>query len=404
MKNIFKFLAIAATAALAVTACDKDNKDNNNELSSYEKEIKAASEQYLSKVVYATYGKLADAGTVLYEDLAALRDAETISQAAIDKACADFLTARQYWEESEAFLFGAATDFGIDPHIDSWPLDRKRLAINLSNKDVVAQLKEEGAGAIDLVGASALGFHGIEFILFRDGANRTVAALNAEEDAAEFQGKAVTGEQELIFAAAVAEDLMIHLYELNVSWNADAPKEQQEAVEEAELNCTVNGTDKTYGEVLAGAAEKGSNYATWQEVAQTVLSAGCANIANEVFSSKMGQAYSGEDESYIESPYSKKSFVDFKDNILSIQNSLYGSYEAGSVAANSFLSFLKKHHASEASKIESTLADALKALQACIDSKVAFVDNPKAAYVKTAIDAISALNDALEEAAAAIKD
>ena len=404
MKNIFKFLAIAATAALAVTACDKDEKDNSGVLTSYEKEIKAASEQYLSKVVYATYGKLADAGTVLYEDLAALRDAETISQAAIDKACADFLTARQYWEESEAFLFGAATDFGIDPHIDSWPLDRKRLAINLSNKDVVAQLKEEGAGAIDLVGASALGFHGIEFILFRDGANRTVAALNAEEDAAEFQGKAVTGEQELIFAAAVAEDLMIHLYELNVSWNADAPKEQQEAVEEAELNCTVNGTDKTYGEVLAGAAEKGSNYATWQEVAQTVLSAGCANIANEVFSSKMGQAYSGEDESYIESPYSKKSFVDFKDNILSIQNSLYGSYEAGSVAANSFLSFLKKHHASEASKIESTLADALKALQACIDSKVAFVDNPKAAYVKTAIDAISALNDALEEAAAAIKD
>ncbi|MCR5520098.1 MAG: imelysin [Bacteroidales bacterium] len=404
MKNIFKFLAIAATAALAVTACDKDERDNSGVLTSYEKEIKAASEQYLSKVVYATYGKLADAGTVLYEDLAALRDAETISQAAIDKACADFLTARQYWEESEAFLFGAATDFGIDPHIDSWPLDRKRLAINLSNKDVVAQLKEEGAGAIDLVGASALGFHGIEFILFRDGANRTVAALNAEEDAAEFQGKAVTGEQELIFAAAVAEDLMIHLYELNVSWNADAPKEQQEAVEEAELNCTVNGTDKTYGEVLAGAAEKGSNYATWQEVAQTVLSAGCANIANEVFSSKMGQAYSGEDESYIESPYSKKSFVDFKDNILSIQNSLYGSYEAGSVAANSFLSFLKKHHASEASKIESTLADALKALQACIDSKVAFVDNPKAAYVKTAIDAISALNDALEEAAAAIKD
>jgi len=404
MKNIFKFLAVAATAALALTACEKENKDNNGELSAYEKEIKAASAKYLTNVVYSTYGKLADAGTVLYEDLAALRDAENFSQADIDKACADFLAARKYWEESEAFLFGAATDFGIDPHIDSWPLDRKRLAINLSNKDVVAQLKEEGAGAIDLVGASALGFHGIEFILFRDGANRSVAALKAVEDAAEFQGKSVTGKEELIFAAAVAEDLMIHLYELNVSWNANAPKAQQDAVEEAELNCTVNGTDKTYGEVLAGASEKGSTYATWQEVAQTVLSAGCANIANEVFSSKMGQAYSGEDESYIESPYSKKSFVDFKDNILSIQNSLFGSYDSKSAAADSFISFLKKHHKSEASKIENALTASLNALQACIDSKKAFVDDPKAATVKTAIDAISSLNDALEEAASAIKD
>lgn len=403
MKKIIKLLAVAASAALAFTACEKDgNKDEG--LSSYEKEIQAASGKYLDDVVYATYGQLADAGTVLFDDLAALRDAESLSQADIDKACSDFLAARKLWEQSEAFLFGAATDFGIDPHIDSWPLDRKRLAINLSNKDVVAQLKEEGAGAIDLVGASALGFHGIEFILFRDGANRSAAALQAAEDAAEFQGKNVTGKEELIFAAAVAEDLMIHLYELNVSWNPNAPEAQQAAVEEAELNCTVNGTDKTYGENLLGASEKGSTYATWQEVAKTVLSAGCANIANEVFSSKMGQAYSGEDESYIESPYSKKSFNDFKDNLLSIQNSLYGYREARSAKADSFLAFLKKHHENEAKKLESTLSAALAAIQACIDGKVAFVDNPKSANVKKAIDAISDLNDALEEAAAAIKD
>ena len=118
----------------------------------------------------------------------------------------------------------------------------------------------------------------------------------------------------------------------------------------------------------------------------------------------MGQAYSGEDESYIESPYSKKSFADFKDNVLSIQNSLYGSLNATSAASDSFLAFLRKNHKNEATALESALADALKALQACIDSKVAFVDNPKAATVKTAIDAVSALNDALEEASSAIKD
>ena len=402
MKKTFKFLAIAA-ALLSLAACEKD-KENSDELTSYEQTIKTAAGKYVDNVIYTTYGKLAEAGETLYDDLVALRDAKTLTQSAIDKACSDFLAARSYWEQSEAFLFGAATDFSIDPHIDSWPLDRQRLANNLSNESVVADLLEEGAGAIDEVGTSALGFHGIEFILFRDGANRTVDALEADETAEEFAGKKVSGRNELIFAAAVAEDLMTSLFQLNVSWNPNAPKAQQEAVEEAELNCTVNGTDRTYGENLLGAAQKGSTYATWQEVAQTVLVAGCANIANEVFSSKMGQANSGEDPSYIESPYSKKSFVDFYDNILSIRNSLYGSFGATTAASDSFLAFLRDNHKDEAAAIESTLKGALDALQACIDSKVAFVDNPKAATVDKAIDAIRDLNDALEHASAAIKD
>ncbi len=119
MKNFIKFIAIAAVTAFAFTACDKESKNGSDELSNYEKEIKAASEKYVSGVIYATYGKLAEAGEALLADIVALRDAKTLTQSSIDKACADFLAARSYWEKSEAFLFGAATDFGIDPHIDS---------------------------------------------------------------------------------------------------------------------------------------------------------------------------------------------------------------------------------------------------------------------------------------------
>lgn len=45
------------------------------------------------------------------------------------------------YEESEAFLFGAATDFGIDPHIDTWPLDANGLATALSNAEQVSNLR-----------------------------------------------------------------------------------------------------------------------------------------------------------------------------------------------------------------------------------------------------------------------
>ncbi len=403
MKKILGALSAIATGALVLTAC---NPEGSSELSSYEKEIKEAVEAYVPNVVYSIYGNLAAAGTELYNDLRAMKEAgaDSWTQADIDKACEDFLAARAYWEQSEAFLFGAATDFKIDPHIDSWPLDAQRLANNLSNKAVVDDLDNEGRGAIDEVGESALGFHGIEFILFRNGANRSVEALKGVETAEQFAGTGVTGREEIIFATAVAEDLMTYLYELNVSWNSQAPAEQKELVEEAELNTTVNGTDRSYGENMLNAAAAGSTYTTWQEVAQTILVAGCGNIANEVFSSKMGMAYTGEDPLYIESPYSKKSFLDFKNNILSIQYSLYGKAGATAAEKGSLMSFLEKNHGENAANLKSKLEGALSALEACIESGSAFVDNPKAACVADAIDAVSALNDALEKASSDIKD
>ena len=38
-----------------------------------------------------------------------------------------FTNARREWERSEAFLYGAAANNEIDPHIDSWPLDHDQM-------------------------------------------------------------------------------------------------------------------------------------------------------------------------------------------------------------------------------------------------------------------------------------
>ena len=403
-KHIAILAACAAATAFCLSSCNKENGSSDG-LTAYEEEIKTAAGKYVSGVIYTTYGNLATAGETLCKDLQAMRGkgVNNLTQSDIDKTCQDFLTARAYWEASEAFLFGAATDFSIDPHIDSWPLDRKGLANNLSNAKVIAALEEDGVDAISQLGETALGFHGIEFVLFRDGKNRTVQALKGTETAAEFAGTGVTGAQELTYATAVAEDLMLSLFQLNVSWNPNAPKAQKDAVEEAELNCTVNGLGKSYGEDMLGAAAAGSTYASWQLVAKTILQAGCAGITDEVASSKMGQAHNGEDESYIESPYSKNSFKDFKDNLLSVQYSLYGSYGATSRGSDSLLAFLEKHHPGEASAIKTALADALGKIEVCIKSGH-FVDDYKAAYVGDAIDAIDNLTTALEAAAAAIED
>ena len=111
----------------------------------------------------------------------------------VAEACDIFIQARANYETSEAFLFGAATDFGIDPHIDTWPLDLQGLAVALNNTTQIREMDSYADGhagdpayytgdayAGNKLGPELLGFHGIEFIIFRNGAPRpTCAALTA---------------------------------------------------------------------------------------------------------------------------------------------------------------------------------------------------------------------------------
>ena len=389
-----------AVAAIALTACDDEKKGENSV--TLDNDIKAAVEQYVPGVVYSTYNDLAKESDELYNQLADAADkgVDAISQAEIDAICAKFLQARQSWEESEAFLYGAATDFGIDPHIDTWPLDVEALATALSNSEQVAALEgEDGiAYASAKLGAELLGFHGIEFILFRDGGNRTVEALRGNEDDEAFSGKTVTGAQELIYATAVAGDLRDNCYRLIVSWNPDAPQAYKERCEELEVPVSMTGSDKTYGENMLGAAKAGSTYATWQETMASILVAGCSNICNEVANVKMGNAHSGEDVNYIESPYSKKSFQDFIDNILSIQYSLYGKANVNEAQSNSIINVLKNHKYEGAQALQDKLNASVAALKAC-QAKGAFVDIYRDNSVQEAMDVINELDEELNKAA-----
>ena len=183
-----------------------------------------------------------------------------------------------------------------------------------------------------------------------------------------------------------------------MAWNPDAPKAYQDRCEELEVAVTLTGSDKTYGENMLGASEKGSTYATWQETLSSILIAGCSNICNEVANAKMGNAHSGEDVNYIESPYSKKSFQDFIDNILSIQYSLYGKAGATSAQPQSLMTYFKNHNYSGAPDIQKALDDSIAALKAC-QSKGAFVDIYRDASVQKAMDAVNDLDEQLNKAA-----
>ena len=398
MKYVIKTLAVVALGTL-LASCNKD-KPAENGLTENQKKMASVVENYVPNVVYGTYKALADETENLYNALeaASQKGVNALTQSDIDAICATFLNARKYWEQSEAFLYGPATTFGIDPHIDTWPLDVEALATALSNADQVAMLEgEDGIGyAGAKLGQELLGFHGIEFIIFREGKNRTVAALQSKETDEAFAKYDVTGEQELVYATAVAGDLRDNCYRLYASWNPDAETKYTNRMEEIEAETEING--KVYGANILGAAKLGSSFETWEEVLSTILVGGCSNICAEVADVKMGNAHSGEDINYIESPYSEKSFQDFIDNILSIQNTLYGGRDASAPAANSILTLLKDLGYADASAIQTKLDAAVKALKDC-QSKGAFVKIYADSSVQTAMDAVSDLDDELNKAA-----
>lgn len=425
MKKIFKFaMLFAATCmmTMGMVACSSDDDDNPVDLSKEQNDaIEALTKQYLTDVVYPTYTNLANESENLFNKISALKSklktGSTVSQEDIDAICSSYKNARKYWEQSEAFLYGAASDFEIDPHIDTWPLDVPTLGEDLTDDAKIQKL--DAADGIEYartnLTAENLGFHGIEFIFFRDGKNRSAAFFNNDEKETDSDITAkgdVTAKEEVIFATAVAGDLRDKCFQLEVAWNPNASAAHKNRVAECAISSDdfetkVSKNGLTYGENLIAVNTGNSTYNSWKKVVEEILVGGCSNICAEVADQKMGQAYRAatgtgdaeDDPNYIESPYSHNSFTDFYGNIMSIQNALYNNVEGSAATNSSVMAYLKKYNATEAAALQAKLTTALEALTACLNSGKSFVEAPGATHVKAAMDAIGELDNELNAAA-----
>lgn len=435
MKKIQNFVMAFLLGAMTIgfTACSSDNGGNEGfdlpdvgqattSISSSDKEMQKVAKNYVQAVVYPTYQALASNARTLYSAAQTLyksAEAGTMTQDQINAACEAFKKTRQEWERSEAFLFGSATDNELDPHIDSWPLDRDELEKALTNENLIAGFKSENPAKFvsehNTEFQSVLGFHGMEFVLFRNGAQRTVEALKANDT-----DKGVTsvkGIDELAFLQAVAADVRNITALLEFTWMGSAASNETKAILSGEgsyvfstlrYNGLASNGTMCFGQFLLSPSST-TGYTSWQGTMNQIFVGGCSNICAEVADQKLGQAYrvatgqgnpTEDSKDYIESPYSHRSFIDYQDNIYSIKNSLYGTRDinATTPAENSMLSLLKKMNYSGYNNLVNALNAAIQALETAKNSGKSFVEEPGAQRVKDCIEAVDKLDKEINNA------
>jgi uncharacterized iron-regulated protein len=372
-KNLF-LMGLAVMGLFTFSACssDDDNK-KEDEIVIQDSEYDAIINQYVDQVVLPTYSDLKSKNTALYNAVLAFGDAP--SNANFQAVCNAWLEAREPWESSEAFLFGPVADFGLDPNMDSWPLDQEAI-VNLLLSEKWNEMSWTGDYNEDddaiAAAQNVRGFHTLEFLAFRDGKARTLndVAIDGEAANAVYNSSNATAWAQYMrnTAQLLVDDVTTLCDEWNNSYAASFKNH--------------NGGDFTSG---LSCIEQ--------------LIDGCIDIAGEVGDAKIGEPYdlyvSGKTTEAlyaVESWYSWHSRDDYTNNIYSIRNAYYGSRN-GSINTNSLSRLVAKYNAALDTKVKNAIDAAAKAIQAIPQPFRSHIDSKEAV---AAMAACSELSDVLE--------
>ena len=303
---------------------------------------------FANTVVLATYTELDSKAGELLAAVKAL--AADTSQANLEKAQQAWKATRKPWEQSEAFLFGPVDTQGLDPALDSWPVDHVNLQSVLVSNDALT---------VDFVSGledTQKGFHTIEFLLFRDGNQRKASDIT---------------KRELEYLVSTTESLKASTSQLRLAW---APEGEN-----------FSGTVATAGE---GSAVYPSQSAVVQEMVN-----GMIVIADEVANGKISDPYNESDTTLVESQFSFNSITDFQDNIRGIQNVYMGKFISDGQGLNDFVS---SKDADLDVRFQQEVQAAIDAIGAIPDP---FRDSITAnrGAVQVAIDAVSKVQQTLEQ-------
>ncbi len=244
-------------------------------------------------------------------------------QVVLDEARQLWRDTRNAWEQSEGFLFGPVDNEGIDPAIDSWPVDVNAIdnILNSSN-EINSSLLESNN--------EARGFHTIEYFLWGINGNKTANDFTLRE---------------LAYLKAATQNLEDKTLQLYHAW----------AVEQGNYA----------GNFINAGVANSSIYASQKNALQEIVE-GMVIIADEVANGKIETPLNGNNGAAQpeaeESRFSANSKDDFANNIRSIQNLYNGSYLNNQVKGIDKIVLIK--NAALDAQIKVKVQDAISAIEA----------------------------------------
>jgi len=344
MKHFTHFTkGILAVALLGLVSCSDDDS-TTVEVISYNEHLTNITDN----VIVETYADLKNKGAILFSlagDLQANATAANLD--AVKQAWRD---TRAPWEASEGFIFGPVDEAGIDPAIDSWPVNVTDLDGILAGSDVINE------AYVDAQIGEAKGFHTIEYLLWGLDGNKEVGDFTTREYA---------------FLVAACENLKNKTAELHDAW--------------------VGG----YAANFTNAGNSGSIFPSEKAALETLV-AGIVGIADEVGNGKIetplngnGGSFSQEDE---ESRFSHNSKTDFANNIKSISNVYSGAYL---IDGKGLTDIVAENDAALNTQINQEIATAIQKIEAIPGTFTNAIQHNRAA-VTEAQQAVNALQATLE--------
>ncbi|MGM9760267.1 MAG: imelysin family protein [Parabacteroides sp.] len=330
----------------------------------------AAVEAYVDKTVIPTYLAMKNRVTDLQTAVTLFLNQRT--QAHLDAACDAWRAAREPWEESEAFLYGPAEYEGLDPSLDSWPLEMEEINAILKTQNWGGLEDGEADADGEQAAWGVRGFHTLEYLLFESGNPRKAEQVT---------------DAEARYTQIVTNRLLKDTETLYYAWSADN-------VVENYSNC--------FGDEF-----KEHNTSRFGSLATVVgqIFDGCIDIAGEVGDAKIGEPWnkykSNHEEGVlaVESWYSWNSLTDYTNNIVSIDNSYNGGITGN---RGTSLSDLVK---SVDPATDQALQEAIEYAKKMINEIPAPFRNhlDKDVEIQAAMDACAELGDALVKAKGALK-
>jgi uncharacterized iron-regulated protein len=310
-KNIF----ILGLASILLVNCSDNESESVDTQALTNKEILTNT---AVNVITATYKELYDNSVILTTACQNLTIGDETELTAVKNAWA---STRAPWEKSEGFLYGPVDTEGIDPAIDSWPVDVNAINNILNSSQAITSTL--------LDNDDARGFHTIEYFVWGLNGNKTASQLTTRE---------------LEYLVAATQNLQSKTQQLYNGW----------------LQSQGNFVNN-----FINAGQSGTIY-TSQKNALLELVEGIIIISDEVATGKIETPLNGnsgaaspQDE---ESRFSNNSKLDFANNIRSIQNIYLGDY--GTTQGKGLSDLVASKNATLDATIKTKISDAITSIEA----------------------------------------